>query len=159
MTKKFKLNIVDFIIIAIIVFAVAFFCVKFIGVRNSDSYTAPTAKVRITFYCEECPDYVPANTHVGDSLYNLTDLLEMGTIVDISVDDSVLYVETDSGEVVKTSKEGYSSITIVSEMSNAVLVEHGIQADTSIIAPGHTVTVYAGQGKYFGKISAIEAVE
>lgn len=159
MTKKFKFNIVDLIIIAIIVFAVAFFCVKFIGERNSDSYAAPTAKVRVTFYAEECPDYVPANTKIGDSLYDQTDTLELGTIVDITVGDAVIYVETDSGEIVKASKEGYNSITITSEMSNAVLVEYGIQAGTSIIAPGHSVTVYAGGGKYFGKISGIEVIE
>lgn len=159
MTKKFKFNIVDFIIIAIIVIAVALFCVKFIGDRNSDSYIAPTAKVRVTFYCEECPDYVPAYTQVGDSLYNYTDKLELGTVVEVTVGDSVIYVETADGQIVRTSKEGYSSITIVSEMSGAALTEYGIQAGTAIVSPGHTITVYAGEGKYYGKISGLEVIE
>ncbi|MGN1001946.1 MAG: DUF4330 family protein [Oscillospiraceae bacterium] len=158
MTKKFKFNIVDFIIIAIVVAAVALFCVKFIGDRHSDSYTVPTATVRVTFYCEETPSYVPGYTQVGDSVYNLTDKLDMGTIVDVTVGDSVTYVETDDGQVVKSTKEGYSSITIVTEMTGATLVEHGIQAGTTIVSPGHTITYYAGEGKYYGKVAGLEVI-
>lgn len=159
MSKKFKFNIVDFIIIAIIVCAVAVFCVSFIGERNSDAYVAPTANVRVTFYCEECPDYVPAYTQVGDSFYNSTDKLNMGTVVEVTVEDSVLYIETADGQCVKTSKEGYSSVTIVTEMSGATLTEYGIQAGTAYVSPGHTITVYAGEGKYYGKISGLEVIE
>lgn len=154
--KRGRFNIIDLIVIALIIGAVGLFAVKFIG----DGAGASGQTVRITFYEEECPDFVPPNTKPGDPVYDSTDANHLGTVVDIQTGESVSYSElpSEDAEFVAASREGYCSVFLTSELQNATVTAHGVQIGSTIYAPGHSVVIYAGQGKYFLQVYSVEVI-
>jgi len=155
MNKKFRFNIIDLVIIALVGCAVAIFCIKFIG----DGANDPGKTVRITCYEEECPDYVIENTKIGDPVYNSTDEVNIGNVVDVRTAPSVSYIETETDEIIAGSKDGYSALFITTEMKNATVSPHGVVVGDVILAPGHTLVIYAGGGKYFMTVQAVEVMD
>ena len=74
-----KVNLIDLIIVIIIIAALAFLGVKFLG---PESTAANTQKAVVSFYYEECPNYVADQLKAGDSVWDSGDNVTIGTVKD-----------------------------------------------------------------------------
>ena len=154
--KKARLNIIDILIILVVLAGVAFFAYKFM---TAGGVSAPTDKVQIVFFEEECPDYVPEHTHVGDSVLDGSTNTYLGTVADIEVDESVTYTYNDlTSETTLGHKEGYVSAYITADCVGQ-LTDNGVVIDGTLYSVGHTLILHAGQGKYYLTIYSIDGVE
>lgn len=155
--RKIKFNIIDIIIIALIICAAVFLVMKFSdgGIIND---ATSNSKARITFFMEECADFVVPNSHIGDPLYDASNKVELGTVTDIQVGESVTYVELDDGTVVASPKEGYCSVYITGE-TLGTFSDYGVTVDGTLYGVGHTLVLYAGVGKYYLQVYSIEKID
>ena len=154
--KKARLNIIDILIILVVLAGVVFFAYKFMTAGGT---AAPMDKVQIVFFEEECPDYVPEHTHVGDSVLDGTTNTYLGTVADIEVDESVTYTYNDlTSETTLGHKEGYVSAYITADCVGQ-MTDNGVVIDGTLYSVGHTLILHAGQGKYYLTIYSIDGVE
>lgn len=152
--KKFRFNIVDAIIIVLLI-CVVIFAVRFFSDGNGGATVQET--YLLTFYGEEVADYVIPNTEIGDTVYDFDDKLTLGKVTDIKTDESQTYIEDSSGKVHLGPKENYSSVYITVEVLGT-RTENGVIVGGVLYSVGHSVVLYAGDGKYFLKTYSIEPV-
>lgn len=154
--KKTKFNIVDAIVIVLIICAGIFAYKTFFDGGIIDA----TEKIPVTvvFYEEECADYVIPNTEIGDSVYDVDNKVNLGSVCAVESDRSQSYVENSDGEVHLAPKEGYSSVYIAMNCTGTIN-DHGVIVDGVQYVIGHSVVIYAGEGKYYGKIYSIKEGE
>jgi hypothetical protein len=105
-----KISIVDFVIVLVILAVIAGVYYKFGRGLFADNEKAEN--MIISLYWEEVPDYVVNSIKVGDIVIEDIQKAEFGHVKDVKVDKSVSWAQTDKGEYVKSTKEGYSSINI-----------------------------------------------
>jgi len=129
--------------------------VKFLG---PESTASNTQKAVVSFYYEECPNYVADQLKAGDSVWDSGDNVTIGTVKDWTTADSVTYLLDDNGNTVQTSKDGYCALTLRCE-AEGVIGEHGITINGTLYGVGHTLTMYAGEAKLYLKVSGIEPAE
>lgn len=158
--KKFKLNIIDIIIILVVAAVVVFLGMKVAGdafVPGKDYTGGNQHTYHITFYSDEVADFVLDFTHIGDSAYDYSDEVELGKVVAIEVGDCLENV-IDNGQHLIVEREGYSTVSITVEVQGKAS-EHGVEVDGNLYGVGHTLILYAGMGKYFLPVSNIEMVD
>lgn len=158
--KKFKLNIIDIIIIIVIAAAVIFLGSKVLGkafVSGQDYTVRPTHTYHITLYTDRVANYVLDSTEVGDKAYDYTDETELGKVVSVERGDCIEY-EIENGEYVTMVCENYSSAYITLEVKGQES-DHGVEINDTIYAAGHTFVLYAGQGKYYLPVYSVEQVD
>lgn len=150
-----KINIIDLLLILVVLLAVAFFAAK-----NLDDGTAVSTGegVRMEFYAEEVPDYAANAVKVGDILTDDTGNIHLGVVTAVEVEDAVAYSTNSQGEVVASPKQGYASIRITGEGSGR-LYDHGVIVSGSKYGIGHSFTLRAGLGKFWLRVSGIEAIQ
>jgi len=153
--KKWKFNIVDFVIIAVLIAGIAFVGIKVFG--GSDTDASITGTYHVTFFAEEVPEVVADYLEVGKPATNQDRNVDLGTVIDIQVNPSVSYVTMPDGTIAQSSKPGYCSITLVCELS-ASQQSVGIQVGNHILNVGHEMSVRNSNGKADCYIYGIELV-
>ena len=148
-TKR-KFNSIDAIIIAVLVLAVAAVAVKIVW----DKFSYKTAEYYLTYYCEETPDYVPVKVNVGDTLTDDSGYVDLGEVVRIETGDAVSFAANQEGVFVTSAKDGYCSATIVGKVT-ATAFDNGIMVGGNRYTVGHTMTLRAGEGKFYLKVKDI----
>lgn len=144
---RVRLNIVDVIIIAVVILALAFVGYKLL---STGSVSSPTQTVYLTLYEAECADYVIDNVNIGDAASDGTSsLFSLGTVANIVTDKSVSYEydETDQ-EYKRVPKPDHSSVYITLEIQGT-LTDNGVVVDSQLYAVGHTMILYAGYAKFY----------
>lgn len=148
-----KLNIIDLAILLIVAAGVAFFVVKFM---TTSVVETETKTFIVTYFEEECADFVPTNTHVGDSAFDGTENHSLGMVTDVIIDESISYsIDPYTEKVTLGTREGYSSVYITTEVE-ATPSDNGFVIDGTLYSVGHTVILHAGYGKYYLPIFSIE---
>ena len=151
-----KLNIIDLAIILVIIAAVAFFANRFM---TTGTVTTVPDKVQIVFFEEECPEFVPEQTHVGDPVMDGTTNNSLGVVTDVKVDKSFTYsINQNTNEVTLGSKEGYVSAYITAECEGT-LTDNGVVIGGTLYSVGHTIVLHAGYGKYYLVSYSIEGLD
>ena len=151
-----KLNIIDLAIILVVIAGVAFFAYKFM---TAGGITPPADEVSIVFFEEECPDYVPEHTHIGDSVLDGTTNTYLGTVTDIQIDESVTYTyDNITAETTLGHKEGYVSAYITTDCFGQI-TDNGFVVDGTLYSVGGTLILHAGQGKYYLTIYSIDTIQ
>lgn len=143
--KKVKFNIVDIIVILVLIAGIAFVGVRMFGGEEPAVSADPSvgSTYRVTFYAESVPEVV-ANTLVqGSKAENASRNMDLGYLVEFSVDDSIVYVANSKGEYVKTTKEGYVSVTLVCELTG-IDQSTGLQVGQYMLNVGHSMGVRCG---------------
>ena len=109
----------------------------------------------MSYFFEEVPDFaaemIDKGTVVSDETYGH----KLGKLVDVEFGDSVSFAANDQGQIVKSSKEGYKSVALKVEVKGNAF-DHGIEVEKIKYVVGHTMTLYAGKAKLYGRISGIE---
>jgi len=150
------INIIDLIIIVLVVCAAVFVAFKVLGMGNSA--VVQEKAVQITFFAEESPQYVSPNSKVGDKVWDVADKINVGTVAGIRTDTALIYIPQDDGAVLKAPKDEYESVYITVNATGTVS-PYGVVISNIQYTVGHSVVLYAGEGKYFCKVYSIELAE
>ena len=153
--RKVRFTFIDALVILVILAVVIFVGSKFFSSGDTPFGTSSTQECEISFFIEESPDFAATLVKEGDPLTDEARDISLGTITKVELSDSVVYSANDKGEMVKSSKEGYKSVKLTAKL-NAEKSTHGIKISGTSYVVGHTMTIYAGGAKLYGKISAIK---
>ncbi len=156
--RKRKFTWIDLIIVLVILVSV-------IGLKNKfakANVAAPTAskeKILITFYIEETPDFVIDAINTGDPVRESIQNSDFGKVVEINPGDSIYWESREDGQLVPSSREGYSSLYITME-GTGIINKGGVSIDKSVYYVGQTISLYAGNSILKdGRISEIKKAE
>lgn len=143
--KKAKFNVVDIIVILILIAGIAFVAVRMFGGEEPAAAADPAAgsTYHVTFHAE-CVREDVANTLVkGSKAENASRNMDLGTLIDFSIDESIAYGTDSKGHVVQSTKPGYVSVTLVCELTG-VDQATGLQVGQFMLNVGHSMGVRCG---------------
>lgn len=151
--KKLKFTVIDAIIVIVILAVAAFVASRFFGKDGASD--AVSATYEISFYFEEVPEYAAVAINEGDTVTDEGTNTPLGEVVSVEVGDSASYASDSAGNICKSSKDGYKSVKLTSRVQ-ASEFEHGVKVSDVRYVIGHSLTLYAGKAKIYGKVAAIE---
>ena len=79
--------------------------------------------ILISLEANEVNNFVAANIKEGDLLYDYTNGVALGKVVSYEISDAKVYVTTDSGKIVTSSKEGFNTVKIIVEIDAEISQE------------------------------------
>lgn len=158
------INIIDLIVL-IVIAALIFAGTVFIknGSLNSSGlsseiFTGPQEKMIIKYYQEEVSDFVIEHLEVGTPVYDDSAKNEVGTLIGFETTDAIVYNQTSDGQTVTSTKEGYKSLTLITEVSG-MRTPMGATVNNNIYSVGHTLVIRAGDAKLYPRVYDIDVVE
>ena len=140
--KKAKFNIVDIIVILILVAGIAFVGVRMFGSQES----APAAGVKtylVTFHADSVRADVADTLLKGSKVENTDRNMDLGKLMDFTIADAIVYTTDSKGNLIRTTKEGYVSVTLVCELT-------GLEEATGLRVGKNLLNVGSGMGVCFG---------
>ena len=148
-----KISIIDILIVAVVLAGLAWF----MGNRGG-SETAVVFEEDIfviTYMSPSYPEFVTDYIAIGDSIEDFIKGGSIGTVIGITVDQGYDVQPDINGVLVKSPKEGYEQIEIVSEVRGRS-AENGVVINGNTYLVGQYVTLRAGTGKLFIMIHSME---
>ena len=146
--KKAKFNIVDIIVILILIAGIAFVGVKMFGGEEPAASANPTdpvggAPYLVTFHAECVPEEVASTLVLGSKSENASRNMDLGKLIDFSIDESIIYTTDSKGNFIKTTKPDYVSVTLTCELTG-VDQATGLQVGQFMLNVGHSMGVRCG---------------
>lgn len=133
--NKRKLNIIDIIAICAVIIGVLSVCIRLAGGDDIDlPDLVQEDTFRVTFFAECVPGSVADHLTLGDAGVNGSRNMDIGTLVDFTVGDAIVYTTNAAGELVKSVKEDYCSISLTFELS-------GVQEPTGVLVGDYHLNV------------------
>ena len=157
MKKKFKLNVIDIIIVILVICVAVFAVLKFSDGGVNAGAAVQQEKVIIRYYLNEVGNYVTEATKVGDPVYDGTSERNMGVVTAIEIGEPQGYLDPEDPTSGYVTRKDHCSILITTE-AYGTWTDHGVVVGETIYAPGHTLVIYAGQGKYYMKVHSLERI-
>ena len=143
--KKAKFNIVDIIVILILVAGIAFVGVRMFGGEEPavEANAGAGSTYHVTFHAE-CVREDVANTLVlGSKSENASRNMDLGTLIDFSIDEAIAYGTDSKGNVVQGTKPGYVSVSLTCELTG-IDQSTGLQVGQFMLNVGHSMGVRCG---------------
>lgn len=157
--KSRKIGIIDIVIVLVIVTAIAGVGYKYKKSKANTPFTVKMEDVIIEYYSEEVPETAAKAVKEGDPVREALQNASFGKVAKVSVDDSVSWARNQKGELVKSTREGYSSINITMN-AKGIIGNNGVTIDKSVYYVGQTITLYVGNSSFSnGRISEIRKKE
>lgn len=158
--KRVRFTVVDAVVLVVIVAIIAFVGMKFAGVslftgENGDE-SMKTNTYIVSYYIEEVPDFAAKQVKTGDPVTDDVRNHSLGKVTGVEIGPSVSFNADSNGIVQKSSKEGYCSVILTTEVE-ADEYKHGIEISKTHYVVGHSMTLYAGGAKMYGRVHSIEA--
>jgi hypothetical protein len=143
--KKAKFNIVDIIVILILIAGVAFLGVKMFGGQEPAASADPAegAPYLVTFRADCVAEDIAATLTVGSKAENASRNMDLGTVVDVVIGESVVYGYDSKGNCVASPKPGYVSVTLTCELTG-IDQSTGLQVGQFMLNVGHSMGVRCG---------------
>lgn len=152
-----KVSIIDVFIVVLVMAVLAGAWYRFTKSKTPTPFVK-TDKIRVEFFVEEMPDFAVNAVKIGDPVKESVQNTGLGRVVDIKKDSAIRWVETDKGEYVKTSREGYLSALVTIE-AQGFYGSNGVSINNVDYYIGRTLTLYVGNAALYGRISALEKIE
>lgn len=140
-----KINIIDFLAVLAVVVVIAAAAVFVL--RPKDGGDTLVMKFRI----EEVDGFVAEKVHVGDELYDDTNLQDIGVVTDVELSDSISYGQVNDSVYTLTSKEGYYSMIITGEVKGRK-TKLGAEIGGKKYGVGHSMVLRAGDTKMYLRV-------
>ena len=158
--KKVKFNIVDIIVILVLIAGIAFVGVRMFGGQEPAATTDPAAgsTYHVTFYAECVPEAVANTLVLGSKAENASRNMDLGTLIDFTIGESVSYTTDSRGNWVQSSKPGYVSVTLVCELTG-IDQSTGLQVGQFMLNVGHGMGVRCGFTEIYTTVWNIAAAE
>ncbi|MBQ4110503.1 MAG: DUF4330 family protein [Clostridia bacterium] len=150
--KKGKFNIIDFLIIILLAVIVIFAGYKLISGREAPK---TTQLLQVKYYYNDVPEFAAKKIKAGDNVMDFLSDNQLGTVTKVEIDDAVIYGENSKGETVTSSKEGYKSVTVTTEVE-ANLSNHGFEVKKAMYPVGHYLSILCGDVKLYAEITEIK---
>ena len=143
--KKAKFNIVDIIVILVLIAGVAFVGVKMFGGQEPAAVSNPAegAPYLVTFRADCVAEEIADTLTIGSKAENASRNMDLGTVVDVVIGDSVVYGYDSEGVCVASSQPGYVSVTLVCRVTG-FQNPTGLQVGQYALNVGHSMGVCAG---------------
>ena len=152
--KKIRFNAIDAIVLVVIIAVVAFVGVKLFGGEVAGNSAAGDTFV-MTYFIDESPSFAAGLVEAGAPVSDESRNVPLGKVTAVELGESVMFAANDEGKMIKSGKEGYNSVTLTTEVQGAEF-DHGIEVGNVKYVVGHTMTLYAGKAKLYGRIASIE---
>ncbi|KNY27396.1 DUF4330 domain-containing protein [Pseudobacteroides cellulosolvens] len=111
-----KISIVDVLIVLVVLGAIAGVGYKLtksdIGIGVA---VAKKDNIEISFYADEVPEYAAKAVSKGDLAKDFERNVEFGKVTNVEIGNSVSWAANEKGEIVTSSKKGFSSIKVTIE--------------------------------------------
>ena len=150
-----KINLIDFIILVVLILAVIYVGLRATGTIGGKQVT--TEPLRVTFFSNEVPDYVTDYLVQGKDVFDTATMETIGTLDSFTTSPSVGYEQSSNGVEILPPMADTCAVTLTF-LVTAEFGEHGFVIDGTTYAVGHSMTIFAGEAKLYGKISGIEEV-
>lgn len=143
--KKAKFNIVDIIVILVLIAGIAFVAVRMFGGQEPAAVSDPAAgsTFHVTFHAECVREDVASTLILDSKAENASRNMDLGKLIDFSIDESIVYTTDSKGTMVQTSKPGHVSVTLVCELTG-VEQPTGLQVGQFMLNVGHSMGVRCG---------------
>ncbi|MCR4437149.1 MAG: DUF4330 domain-containing protein [Clostridiales bacterium] len=149
-----KVSIIDILIILVLVAAAAGVGYKFTKSKTASPFVK-TDTLEVQFYQEEVNDFTAKAIKEGDLAMESEQSADFGKVTDIKIGKAVSWAQNPVGQVIPSSKPGYSSIYITME-TKGVLGDTGVKIGNGTYNIGKTITLKVGKALFFGRISDIQ---
>ena len=143
--KKVKFNIVDIIVILVMIAGIAFVGVKMFGGQEPAASADPAAGAPylVTFHADCVPEDIAATLSVGSKAENSSRNMDLGTLVDFTIGESVTYGYDSKGNCVASQMPGHVSVTLVCRVTGTQ-EPTGLQVGQYMLNIGHEMGVRCG---------------
>jgi hypothetical protein len=143
--KKAKFNIVDIIVILILVAGIAFVGVRMFGGEEPavEANAGAGSTYHVTFHAECVREDVASTLVLGSKSENASRNMDLGTLIDFSIDEAIAYGTDSKGNVVQGTKPGYVSVTLTCELTG-IDQSTGLQVGQFMLNVGHSMGVRCG---------------
>ena len=143
--KKAKFNIVDIIVILILVAGIAFVGVRMFGGEEPavEANAGAGSTYHVTFHAECVREDVASTLVLGSKSENTSRNMDLGTLIDFSIDEAIAYGTDSKGNVVQGTKPGYVSVTLTCELTG-IDQSTGLQVGQFMLNVGHAMGVRCG---------------
>ncbi len=159
MGNKKKFNFIDILILIVLVAGLFFGFRKLKSSKPAATEGSSSQKILISYYIEEVPDFVAQSIEKGDLVKEEVQSSSFGSVVDKSVDKSVFWARDNEGNLFKSSKEGYKSMTLTME-AEGLIGQQGVTIDKASYYLGQTASLFVGKTRLEnGRISDIKAID
>lgn len=149
-----KVNIIDLFLIAVVIFVGVFIFRRTV----SDTVFVTQEDIILEIFVEHAPDFVGEAIQIGGRVLDESRGVDLGVITDIEIDNGFRFFPNSDGQVTRSYQEGYSSIKVTT-LTQGQFTDNGVIIAGNRYAAGHSLTVFAGQGKFWGVISNAERVD
>jgi hypothetical protein len=143
--KKAKFNIVDIIVILILVAGIAFVGVRMFGGEEPavEANAGAGSTYHVTFHAECVREDVASTLVLGSKSENTSRNMDLGTLIDFTIDEAIAYGTDSKGNVVQGTKPGYVSVTLTCELTG-IDQSTGLQVGQFMLNVGHSMGVRCG---------------
>lgn len=152
-----KISIIDILIVAVVLAAVAGVVYKF-KISKAEGIFVKPDKLQVVFYTEELPDFVATDIKQGDIVKDPVKNAVFGKVTGIEIDKSVSFTQNDNGDIKVSSKPGYVSIKLYVE-GNGTFSTNGITINNADYAIGKQFEIRAGRSAIWTRIKEIKKIE
>lgn len=141
-----KINVIDLLVALVIIAAIAA-GVVFLFFKPQQHTDDLVMKFRI----EEVDNFVAEKVHIGDALFDDSYIVDMGTVTDIEISDSMSFGGIVDNMYTLVSKEGYCSMIITGEVEGKK-TDLGCEIAGKKYGVGHTFVLRAGDAKLYLRV-------
>ncbi|MGE5614778.1 MAG: DUF4330 domain-containing protein [Bacillota bacterium] len=143
MAKK-KFTWIDLAIIIILLVCIAGTAYKFSKASVAAPAVTPKEKILVSFYMENVHDSIVKAIKTGDPVTESVQNSSFGKVTEITTGDSIFWSSGDDGQLVASSREGYSSLVLTME-AEGIIGKNGVTIGNSVYHVGLTVTLNVGK--------------
>jgi len=158
-----KLNIIDLLIILIVIAAVIFVGVRFLGEDDTSSLGGiGTQKVRVTFSEPAAPillaDYADGS-QLGKPVYNHDKSAALGVLTSFEAEENYTYEwDPHTGELIKVPSTLYCQLQFSCETEGSI-TDEGLFVNGIHYSIGSSWTIRAGQMRIYCRVAGFEPVD
>lgn len=154
-----KISIIDILIFLIIVAVVAGLGYKLTRSKSGSPVFTKQDEIEVKFRHDDVPEFVVRAIKEGDPVRESVQNASFGKVSNVETGESIVWLDTEDGQSVKGSREGYYSVEITMN-AKGIMGSSGVTIDKANYYVGQTLTLYVGNaGLYSGRISDIRKKE
>ncbi len=146
-----KVSIIDILAIVIVIAIAVFIGGKLRKTDAGSPFTQKEDRIQVVYLVEEVRDFVVDEIKVGDLARESVYKAVFGNVTDIKRDKSISWVKTDQGKIIKSSREGFSSIYITME-GTGTFGNNGVTIGAGQYFIGQSIVLNIGKTQLYGKI-------
>ncbi len=152
--KKVRFTVLDAVVLLVILVVAVFVGMKFFGPETGGG-RAEEKTYTVRYYAEEVPEFAAELIKAGDTVTDASRGHSLGKVVSVETGDAAVFFPDERGQLQKSGKEGYRSVTIYAETEGTAHT-HGVTVAGTLYVTGHSMKLYVGGAELTGYVAGIE---